>query len=87
MFQSQKVPLLDSKGIQLVSVYQPKKLNKCMLQNPKELKQHFNRDGPCSLAQLSGNCFVQYLKQWRKEVRLKIANMMAMIVETDPLKE
>lgn len=85
-FKSEKIAFSDPKSIQLISVYQPKKLNKCLLSNPKDLKQHFNRDGPCSLAQLSGNSFVQYLKEWRKDVRAKIANMMAMIVDTDPLK-
>lgn len=57
------------------------------MNNPKSLKDYYDSQGSCSLSKLSDTTFIRYFKQWRKDLRLKLGNLITMILETEDLDE
>lgn len=55
------------------------------MNNPKSLKDYYDSQGSCSLSKLSDTTFLRYFKQWRKDLRLKLGNLITMILETEDL--
>ena len=75
------------KTIGMVNAYQPNRLKKCMVKNPKNYGTFFGQIGACGIKDIYLRSVLAHFREWRDHLKRKMLEVFELISATEDLLE